>query len=417
MKILIVVSNLEQVLMFKHIADELADCEILMLNINRFYSKSVIEHLLKTLDFSYETLVTSNTRKIKKILLNRQVNVVVVGHDAGIIENLIIQCANVLKIPTLLVQDGILIAGRNSDELKYISKPSKLKFYTSKPSKILHFIMNKKYSWEKKLEIISFELLSRTRGKNGIYGHGQCLKIAVFGNSVKKMLVAEGISPHRIIITGNPKFDILYHHKNTDYKQVMYQKLNIDSNKEIILLLTQPFVELGLWTPEQKRQFVLGITNAISALPNAQLVIKLRHPSENVNSYHGIINGIPQTPIFCETIPLYQLLNACSIALTVSSTAALEAMVMGKPVVIINLFNDSGSSFYIDSGAPFVEKMDELIPTMRKALYDAPIKEDFSKSANKFVYEQAYLQDGQASYRIACLIRNMCNKRLSQVSN
>jgi len=44
---------------------------------------------------------------------------------------------------------------------------------------------------------------------------------------------------------------------------------------------------------------------------------------------------------------------------------------------------------------------------MQKILYYPKIRDNMMASMAKFVYQQAYLQDGQASKRIACLIRDL----------
>ena len=182
---------------------------------------------------------------------------------------------------------------------------------------------------------------------------------------------------------------------------------NGSTDKEIVLLLTGQFVEGGLWSSEQRREFILAIATAAAALPHARLIIKLHAPQESEQDYDEIIKGLPHPPIVCKYAPLHELLNACSLAMTVSSTAALEAMALGRPVILVNLFNDAGALFYKGSGALFAEKEKDILPAINKALYDSQTRNEMAKSMENFVYQQAHLQDGQASKRIADLIIQM----------
>ena len=231
--------------------------------------------------------------------------------------------------------------------------------------------------------------------------------MAVLGDAVKGMLLSEGIKPERIVVTGNPKFDKLFYSRDGNSKQKVCEKWDIPTDKEIVLLLTGQFVEGGLWSSEQRREFILAIATAAAALPHARLIIKLHAPQESEQDYDEIIKGLPHPPIVCKYAPLHELLNACSLAMTVSSTAALEAMALGRPVILVNLFNDAGALFYKGSGALFAEKEKDILPAINKALYDSQTRNEMAKSMENFVYQQAHLQDGQASKRIADLIIQM----------
>lgn len=405
-KVLFVVSSTAQAEMFKPIAEKLSDWDTIAINTDRFYKRAEIEKTLQRLSFPYKTIAGLSMNKVKRVFAEESPDVIVVGHDRNLMDRLFVGCANSKGIPTLLIQDGVLAASR--DKIRETgSITNSLKYLGSLPFKAFNFIMNRDYSWHGKIEIALFELRYSTRGKVGVYGHGECSKMALFGDAVKEMFILEGIDPKRILVTGNPKFDKVYYSKDSNCKQKVCKKWHIPPDKEIILLLTQYMVEAKIWSPEQRRKFVLAIVSATAALPNTQLIIKLHPPTESEEDYQEIVRDLTSQPIICKYASLPELLNACDLAITVSSTAALEAMAIGKPVVIVNLFNDTGTSFYRGSSALFVEREEDILATMQKALYDPQTREEMSKPMKKFVYEQAYLQDGQASKRIADLIRSM----------
>ena len=233
--------------------------------------------------------------------------------------------------------------------------------------------------------------------------------MTVFGNVVKRMLVSEGVSQDRIVVTGSPKFDKLFCSKGDNCKEKVCQEHNIRSDQDIIVLFTEYRVESGEWTPEQRRTFVLAIAEAVSRLPDAQLIIKLHPPYEKEEDYNEIVKEITPKPIVCQYANLPQLINACSLAIATSSTTALESMAVERPVLLVDLFNE-GPSIYQGSGALFANTADQILPMMKRAIYDPQTKAKMKELNSKFVFDQAYLQDGQASSRIASLIRDMASR-------
>lgn len=403
-KVLFVVSGTAQAEMFKSIVDNLSNWDNVAINPDRWKKRTETENVLRGLNFPHKTISGRSMGKVKEVLSRERPDIIVVGHDMNLMQRLFIKCANSMGIPTLLVQDGILLPARRLKVHETGSAGTSLRYWITLPFEAFRVMMKRDYSWQGKIEDALLESRYSLRGKRRIYGHGQCSKMALFGEAVKRIFISEGIAPERIVVTGNPKFDEVYYSKDSACKKKVCERWNIPTDKTIILLLTQYLVEVGRWTTEQRRKFVLAVANAAAVLPNTQLIIKLHPPHESEGDYQEIVKGSPHAPIICKYASLPELLNACSLAVTVSSTAALEAMATGKPVVIVNLFNDSEVSFYKDSGALFVEREENILPAMQKALYDPQTREEMAKSMKDFVYQQAYLQDGQASKRVADLI-------------
>jgi CDP-glycerol glycerophosphotransferase (TagB/SpsB family) len=94
--------------------------------------------------------------------------------------------------------------------------------------------------------------------------------------------------------------------------------------------------------------------------------------------------------------------------MTVHSTVALEAMLLNKPVITINLTGTPDYMPYAESGAALgVYREEDLVPAIRKALRDPQVIEEMAQSREKFISEYAYKPDGQAAKRIAELITRL----------
>jgi len=90
---------------------------------------------------------------------------------------------------------------------------------------------------------------------------------------------------------------------------------------------------------------------------------------------------------------------------TKSSTTTLEAAILNKPIIILNLSGKPDIIPYVDKGIALgVYKKEDLIPAIKNALYSREVREKLARQREKFVYDYAYLQDGNASERVASLI-------------
>jgi len=417
--------------MFKPIIVEL-NWNSLVINIELGKRKSEIEKILVEQNLPYISVPRKTLFHVRQIINQELPDILVVGHDQTYMDEAFISVCNSINIPTLLVQDGILVADRSNAQRVENYKDRLLeaiKFPIRLPFRLLKYITNENDSMSNKIFEGILALRYNPLGRGVVYGHGSCSKMAVFGCAVKEMLISEGVDPERIVITGNPKFDVIYGCKNTEYKQHVYDRWGIPPEREIILLITQYFVEARIWSTEQRAAFVLAVNDAISTLPNTQLIIKLHPPIENIKDYEDLTKDYPSQPVICKYTPLQELISISNLIITVSSTAALEAMAMGKCVIIVDLFNNSETSFFKDSGALYVSHKDDIRPAIANILsnpqaknYMMPlgpqayrmkrsgaifIRKEMCQLMEKFVLQQAHIQDGKSKTRIANLIKEM----------
>ena len=409
MRVIFLVNAPANIEMFAPIMKELpSDWDSLVINLDRWNQKAEIERNLHEFGIDYRTIGGWSRREVDKILTELHPSVVAMPHDTAIpVDETFISCADSKHIPTLHVLHGIFWPALSRVDpyrpgirnwLKYlkITLLGAIRLMRlSRPSR--RYLIETGWSWIR-------DAFSRKPE-----GHGGCSKMAVFGDSNKELFVSEGINPERIVVTGNPKFDYLFSANGTDCKSKVCQRYGIPQDKAIILLLTGYFVEYGYWTPEQREQFVMAICEATSRLPQSRLIIKLHPIVEKEADYEEIIKDLPEPPVICQNVPLWELLHACSLTLTIVSTGGLEAMAAGKPLMIVNLFGDA-EPFDETSGATVVREADELLPALETILFRG-LCEDKKEAASRFVYQNAYVQDGKAAKRIADLIVKMAAER------
>lgn len=395
-KILFIPSNDTQVKMFKGICNYLDKCEILSIGIDKYKHENA-EETLKEMKIPFKSIQSYHTQNPKRILKYEMPDIICVGNDIDHIPGMFVEYANRMNIPTLLVQDGVLFSRKSVFGRYKGLERLKVMFR--------HFIkfMKTEYTLQQKTYILSNRILN---GKK-IYGHGNCLKIAVMGKFTKNLLVNEGMDPKCIVVTGQPRLDDILN-KEHDKKEI-YRRLDIPLKKGIITLLTQPFLEYGFWDYCKKYKFILNVVDEINKLEinSIQLVIKL-HPREDISGYEEILKKVKKKPILCKNIDLYELINASKIVVTVSSTTALEAMILSKPVIIVDLFNEYPSIPYTESRAAIeVRKKENFLKAIEDILYKEEVQKELTEAREKFIYKHCYKIDGKAAERVSNLIFQM----------
>lgn len=237
-----------------------------------------------------------------------------------------------------------------------------------------------------------------------VYGPIYADKMAVTGEAMKNALIKRGVSAEQLVITGQPRYDKLL--KMTFNRGKTCRELGISEKKNLIVLTTQPV------SNEENYQLLSAVSEAMKGFPDTELVIKL-HPDENLKWYQQVINSLNCKAVIVRDIDIFELLNACDMMMTLFSTTALEAMILDKPVITINLMNMPDRIPYAKSGAAIgVYREEDLAPAIKRAMYDEETRKKLETGRKKFVYEQAYLVDGKASSRVADLIKIMAKDNL-----
>ena len=401
-KALFIVSNTAQIEMLKRIIMYLEDFNIKFVNTEIFSILPEMEDYLGKYKLDYVNMDNWSMKSVQKILSSENPDIIVTGHDQSPMDILFIKTANEQGLPSLTVQDGLLAAVRFVNE----TVNNKVEYFYKMTLRLCKLFFNPYRPFKYKISRLRFEL-KYGRDYSYTYGRGESTKIALFGDNTRNMLISEGVPAEKLVVTGSSKFDDLIEFKDPIKKRMLKEKYGVPVEKKVVLVLTSWFVEAGIWTAEDRRFFVTEIAKACSDLMDVQLVFKLHAPHENEENYHEILKDYPISPLIFNSESLHELICISDVVVSVSSTAALEAMALNKPVLIVNM--DNGSKIFKDSGALFIEKTDPFESALEKLLYHTNDIVDLDK-AHEFVFDQAYKIDGNASGRISDLIRSMVSK-------
>ena len=152
------------------------------------YKDEGAECELQRLKIPYKTIDDYPKLDPNIILEQNMVGLIVVGNDSDIIPQWFINSAKKKQIPSILIQDGLLldVVPLNHDFFQHIS-----------------FFKNKK---SKKLIRLYLKLKLSKQIKKISYGQAGCTQIHVWNNLDKKFLLKKHIPQDSIHVTGNIKF-------------------------------------------------------------------------------------------------------------------------------------------------------------------------------------------------------------------
>ncbi|MEE9593536.1 MAG: CDP-glycerol glycerophosphotransferase family protein, partial [Thermoplasmata archaeon] len=235
-----------------------------------------------------------------------------------------------------------------------------------------------------------------------IYAREPCNRVAVMGPYAKRIFTQLGYDDGDVVVTGQPRFDALK--SPYEPREAVCRKLGIDDSHRILLFAAPVFR-----SPERRSVFVRPLVRSIKEIGDLALVIKV-HPREDPGPYQEILRaeGARETSVVTD-FPVPSLLHACDLFLSNYSTMTLEALLVGRPVILLKT-RDESAAYPFDNVAVTVAVDDGggLTAAIRDVLGSGESQGDLTASRDRFVREHANGGDGQASQRVAALIRDLC---------
>ncbi len=172
-------------------------------------------------------------------------------------------------------------------------------------------------------------------------------RVCVLSESVRTLLVGAGRAESEVVVTGNPAFDRLFDGDHAAQAQAIRNAHMGPGQTQLVLFASSAEPASHPWYPGQTGDPAMGlkITALLSefALSHPDVAVMVKpHPSQAATFPSQV--GHVRT---CSTEwPLTALLHACDAVVVITSTVAVEASLLGKPVIRV-----WGSLF--DAASPF----------------------------------------------------------------
>jgi len=312
---------------------------------NNIFFWGIIEEKLRYFWTRRFRWAIKNIETLREIIKESRVKRTVVWNDILEPGRTMISVSRQLEIPSLLIQDGIYVGGIRVGEKLYADK------------------------------------------------------IAVWGEASKKQVMKWGNSESRIFITGNPEYD----------KVINVKSASTENKGKMIVFVTQMVDYYSSRSTDTNEQIIDILYFTMKRIGRSRLVIKV-HPGEKVRKYQALIkNRNYENVKVIKKIDLFALLKKCSILITHSSTVALEAMILGKPVMIVNLTGELDGVPYVQSGAALgVYNEEDVYPTLTDFFNNPDIQNKLKNGRKQFV-ETNIVLDGKTIIRVNNLLFSVIN--------
>ncbi len=227
-------------------------------------------------------------------------------------------------------------------------------------------------------------------GKGGnLTGYNSFDRIVAYGEYMREVFIEHGVDAYKIAVTGNPRCD-------------RYSGYNDERPRgRQVLLLTTYLYEFGMWSKEQRDSYLTDVLQATINEASLPLIIKIHPVNENPEEYRSWLRRCPIVESDCtmifQNLPLDPLFRASDVVVTCNSSAGMEAMAAGKPLIIYNPYGDP--TLYAEGcGAYFARNIDELGEAIKAAM---KMSDEQIALARQFIKTQLGDLDGGAAGRIA----------------
>ena len=164
----------------------------------------------------------------------------------------------------------------------------------------------------------------------------------VFDGGAERQLLDGGRFPAgRLAVVGSPRLDELAARVRTLERQrsKLRTSLGVQPDQQLAVLAAK-FVEVHGELP--------SLGEAIRHLPQTRLIVKT-HPAETTAAYAGLTAASARVTVAPPDADLATLIVSADVIVTMNSTVAVDAMVLGIPTVVLGLPNNL--SPFVDAGA------------------------------------------------------------------
>jgi len=226
-------------------------------------------------------------------------------------------------------------------------------------------------------------------------------RTAVFGEAARRLLVEMGgYEPQGLVVTGSPKFDDLLASARGRDRGRVRARLGAAEGDRLVLVASR-YRGIRSTNPAIGPAFP-RLVRALAEMDGVLGVVK-PHPAEPAAVYEPDLRGARRVRVVAPGTDLLELLHAADALVTVESLSAVEALVLGLPVLVLNM--PTNLRALVDEGLALgVAAGDDPAPALRRILFDPSTAQALQAARRRYLSEVAAGVDGGATRRILSLI-------------
>jgi surface carbohydrate biosynthesis protein (TIGR04326 family) len=229
-------------------------------------------------------------------------------------------------------------------------------------------------------------------------------RTAVFGESARRLLQRLGrYAEGSLVVTGSPKFDALAEAARSWDRAALRARLGLAPPERVLVVASR-------FRPIRDTHHAIGaafagLVRAVEALPGARCLVK-PHPAEAAEGYAAVLGetGAERTRVLPPGTDLLELLFAADALVTVESLAAVEAVVLGRPVVVLEM--PTHLEELVEAGVALgVGRGEDPQGALEAVLFDEATRGALARARGRYLSELAMGLDGGSTARIVAVIR------------
>jgi hypothetical protein len=219
----------------------------------------------------------------------------------------------------------------------------------------------------------------------------------LFDAFAREHLEREGhISSDRLAVTGSSRLDTIVAASRAidDTARAELREAVGASPTTRVVLVASKFTQIAPAFP--------AVVSAVGAMPDVLLLVK-PHPAEGADPYVQAAGGARHVRMSPPTADLGALTTIAEAIVTVNSTAAIEAMLLDVPALVVALPNNLTP--FVEAGAMAgAPTLEAIGPALQGLLYDREMRERLTAARRAFVARYGLTADGGAAGRAADVI-------------
>ncbi|HEY7512277.1 MAG TPA: hypothetical protein VIG50_18585 [Vicinamibacteria bacterium] len=229
-------------------------------------------------------------------------------------------------------------------------------------------------------------------------------RTAIFGEAAGRLLRRLGqYPPEALVPTGSPKFDDLVRGARERDREALRRALGVPAGERLLAVVSR--FQAIRRTHQAIGPAFAAFVRAVESLPGVRAVVK-PHPAEPSGAYDAVLAQGRATRVQVRpSVDLVDLLHAADALVTVESLSAVEALVLGRPVVVLNM--PTHLRELVDQGvAVGVAAGEDPAPALQAVLFDPAVAAGLAAARRRYLSDFAMGADGGATARIAALLRD-----------
>jgi glycosyltransferase involved in cell wall biosynthesis len=241
-------------------------------------------------------------------------------------------------------------------------------------------------------------------------------RLVVIGEHLRQRLVERGMDAARIAVVGDPRSNAARLVSRGRLRAEVALAFGLDVERPIAVLVSK-YVSLH-FSEDEKQALYRTVAGALELVGDLQVVVKV-HPNENLALLRRQVRawGWPAATL-TQDYDIHRLFRAADLAMMVTSTAGVEAMAMGCPVIALQPsgkdFEGAGMPAYVTGGA--VERVDlgdapALAHAVKRLLDDADARGELVARARAFASRYVQPVDGRLVQRLIDAVHDVRRAR------